>query len=82
MSLFSIILNTIFTLPFYNIFLASLYCRSDSKAGAELNCYSGIQILHLCVAAIGIVLLLFFNITITLLYFDLNPKSKFPFSGF
>lgn len=39
LSFFLILLNTILALPFYNIFLATLYCRSDSPAGADLDCY-------------------------------------------
>ncbi|CAK86810.1 unnamed protein product (macronuclear) [Paramecium tetraurelia] len=82
LSLLLIILNTILALPFYNIFLATIYCRSDSAAGADLGCYQGIHILHMIVAIIGIVLLIFFHFSTTLLYFDLNPKSKFPFNGY
>lgn len=72
LSLLLIILNTILALPFYNIFLATIYCRSDSAAGADLGCYAGIHILHMIVAIIGIVLLVFFHFSTTLLYFDLK----------
>ncbi|CAD8205602.1 unnamed protein product [Paramecium octaurelia] len=82
LSLLLIILNTVLALPFYNIFLATIYCRSDSAAGADIGCYEGIHILHMIAAIIGIVLLIFFHFSTTLLYFDLNPKSKFPFNGY
>jgi hypothetical protein len=37
-------------LPFYNIFIATIYCKSDVLSNVDITCYEGMHILHLVVA--------------------------------
>ena len=80
-SLYALLLNTIITIPFFNIFLATLYCQKDSPVHPNTSCYSGLYFLHIASAIIGMILMLIFCFMFTLLYIDLNPNSSIPFAS-
>ena len=79
--LYALLLNTVLTIPFFQIFLATIYCDSADQIHIDMVCYSGIYFLHLIVACIGILLLVAFTLLFTLLYIDLNPNSSIPFAA-
>ena len=79
--LYALLLNTVLTIPFFQIFLATIYCDPADEIHVDMVCYSGIYFLHLIVACIGILLLVAFTLLFTLLYIDLNPNSSIPFAA-
>jgi hypothetical protein len=81
LSLFALLLTSIATLPFYNIFISFIYCNSNNPASAAFTCYSGIYFLHLIIAVVGIILLTAYSLMFTMLYIDLNPSSAIPFAA-
>ena len=80
-STFGLLLNTIIIIPFFNIIIATLYCKSDSQITINLDCYSGIYFVHLVIGIFTAIFLIFFFLLFTLLYIDLNPSSTIPFAA-
>jgi len=74
-------LTTIAAIPSYNIFIAIIYCNTNSPISKEFDCYEGFYIVHLTIACIGCFILAFFSITFILIYIDLNPCSTIPFAA-
>ena len=68
-------MNTILTIPFFNILITTIYCSSDSMITQNMNCYQGIYFLHLSIAILGLILVFFLSWLFTILYIDLNPNS-------
>lgn len=81
LSFYGIILNTIGLIPFFNIFISTIYCTSSNETGLNLSCYSGIYFLHFILAIFGMILLLLFTLLFLRLYIDLNPNSSLPFAS-
>jgi len=71
-------MNTILTIPFFNILIATLYCREES---GNLTCYKGIYFFHLSIVIVSLVLVVFLSWSFCILYIDLNPNSKIPFAA-
>lgn len=78
---YGLLLNTIATIPFYNIYLATIYCKQDSPVTKEFTCNQGVYILHLLVSIFGIIFQLVLSLLFTTLYIDLNPSSNIPFAA-
>lgn len=81
LSSYGLLLNTIITIPFFNIFIAAIYCQDESQISKNLGCYSGIYFLHLAIALVGLLIQIVFSILFTVLYIDLNPNSQIPFAA-
>lgn len=88
-SLYGLLMNTIITVPFFNIFIATLYCNESAPFSQGLDCYQGIDFLHIAISIIGLILFLVFLLLFGLLYvelkyiFNLNksPNSSIPFAA-
>jgi len=81
LSIYGLLLNTVFVLPFFNIFIAALFCKSDDRIHGDLTCYQGVYFAHLVVAIIGLIILFFTAVLFNMLYIDLNPCSVIPFAA-
>ena len=81
LSLYGLLLNTILTIPFFQIFIATLYCNTNDDIHANMVCYSELYFLHLTIAILGMIFLISFTFIFTLLYIDLNPNSTIPFAA-
>lgn len=62
-SIFFVCLNSILSLPFFNIFVATLYCNDKAPFSQGFTCYEGLYFLHISISLIGL-LIYFFFITI------------------
>ena len=80
-SLYALLLNTILTIPFFEIFIGTIFCNSDDNIHANMVCYSGLYFLHLTIAIFGMIFLISFTLMFTLLYIDINPNSTIPFAA-
>jgi hypothetical protein len=80
-SLFAVLLTTVLTIPFIEIFTASFYCHEQDPVHGDLECYKGIYFLHLTVAIIGAILFLGLLLLFLPFYIELNPFSKLPFAS-
>ncbi|EAR83935.1 PAS domain S-box protein (macronuclear) [Tetrahymena thermophila SB210] len=80
LSIYGILINTIAFIPFFNIFIQTLYCSTSIQTGQNLNCYNGIYFVHFSLAVLGMILLLLFTVLFLRLYIDLNPCSTLPFA--
>lgn len=78
---YGLLLNNIAIIPFFNIYIAILYCKSESSVSQDFTCNAGIYILHIIVATFGLLILLILSLLFTMLYIDLNPSSPVPFSS-
>lgn len=81
LSTFAILLNTILTIPFFNIIIVSIYCKSGSPINKNVTCYSGIQFLHLTIGIISSIFMIFFSMLFITLFIDLNPSSNIPIAS-
>jgi hypothetical protein len=81
LSVYGLLLNTVFALPFYNIFIATLFCSTDDNIHGSLVCFEGAYFAHLVVAIVGLIILLFTSVLFNMLYIDLNPCSVIPFAS-
>lgn len=81
LSLFVLLLNTVLTIPFVDMFLVTIYCDDADFIGGERVCYSGIYWLHFTFSLFGLILLLIMLPLSNLLYIDLNPCSSTPFAA-
>jgi len=75
MSVYALLLTTILAIPFFNIFIAIIYCNSKSDIDQNITCYKGIYFLHFGAAILGLVIYLIFVFCFTFLYIDINPNS-------
>lgn len=75
MSIYALLLTTILAIPFFNIFIAIIFCSSKSDIDQHITCYKGIYFLHLGAAIVGLIIYLIFVFGFTFLYVDLNPNS-------
>eukprot|EP01016_Furgasonia_blochmanni_P007672 TRINITY_DN13074_c0_g1_i1.p1 TRINITY_DN13074_c0_g1~~TRINITY_DN13074_c0_g1_i1.p1 ORF type:complete len:387 (-),score=108.36 TRINITY_DN13074_c0_g1_i1:34-1131(-) len=80
LSLYTLLICTVATIPLFDIFLTTIYCKTNFVVDVS-QCYSGIYYLHFIIAIFGLLILLIFSITFTLLYVDLNPNSTIPFAA-
>ena len=80
-SFYGLLLTTITTIPFYNIFISIIYCNKESPISSGFECYTGLYYIHLSAAIIGCIILFVFSLVFTMLYIDLNPNSKIPFAA-
>ena len=76
-SLYGLLLNTVLTIPFFNIFIATIYCDNNSPFSQGLGCYTGIYFLHIAIALVGLVLFLIFLLMFGLLYVELKYTNMF-----
>ena len=81
LSTYGLLLNTIFALPFYNIFIAFIYCNSESGIHRNISCYQGLYYIHFICAILGIIFLVILTLFFTVLFIDLNPNGEIPFAG-
>jgi len=81
LSTYGLLLNTITTIPFFNIFISTLYCKDGDLIHQNILCYDGMYFLHMVIAIFGSIFLIFFAILFTILYIDLNPNSTIPFAA-
>ena len=81
LSLCGILVNTILTLPIFNVYISTIICKSESSINANTQCYSGAQIAHMVLAIIGLLIYFFFCILFNLFLIELNPFSKAPFAA-
>lgn len=77
---YGLLLNTIIAIPFYNIYIAVLYCKEDSSISQNFTCNQGIYILHIVISVFGLIFLVMLSMLFTNLYIDLNPNSTIPFA--
>ena len=80
-SLYALFTNTIITLPFFNILINAVYCNSSDPVHVNFECYSGLYLLHMAIAIIAFIILIFFSMLFNFLYVDLNPNSTIPFAS-
>lgn len=77
-SLFGMLITTVFVIPFFNIFVATFYCNDDDNVHGEMECYSGIYIVHFAMAVIGTMMFVAYLVIFTPFFTDLNPWSPLP----
>ena len=80
-SLYELLLNTIATIPLFNVFFATFECNSSDPIHDGTSCYQGIYFMHLTAGIIGLILILFFIFMSTLLYVEINPNPAIPFAA-
>lgn len=71
-SLYGLLLNTVVTIPFMNIFIATIYCNNNAPFSQGLGCYVGIDFLHIAIAVIGMILFIIYMLMFGLLYVELK----------
>ena len=81
LSLYAVLLQTILTIPFAEVFFAAFYCQNDDNIHGGTTCYSGIYFLYLAIGIIGFILFIGLQILYSLLYADINPASPIPFAS-
>ena len=81
LSTYGLLLNTIFSLPFYNIFIAVIYCNDESEIDKNITCYQGMYYIHFICAILGIIFLIILTLFFTILFIDLNPNGEIPFAA-
>jgi len=81
LSSYMLLLSTVFALPIFNVYLASLMCFDEDSIHTGLTCYQGIYFLHLVVGIIGFIIHFVMMILATSFYIDLNPWSNVPFAA-
>lgn len=80
-SLYAILINTILTLPFFDILLNTLYCTPSDLVHQNMSCYTGIYYLHLACGVVAFAIMLVFALLFNYLYTDLNPFSSIPYAS-
>jgi len=80
-SFFAILITTVLTIPFINIFIATFYCSQDDPIHGDMDCYSGLYLLHFVMAIIGTALLLVYLLMFLPFFIDINPWSALPFAS-
>lgn len=80
-SLYALVVNTIVTIPFFNVLINAVYCSSEDPVHKNIQCYSGLYFLHMSCAIIALIIMIFFSLLFNLLYVDLNPNSTIPFAA-
>ncbi|KAM3130308.1 hypothetical protein pb186bvf_017604 [Paramecium bursaria] len=80
-SLYGLLINTIFAVPFFNAFIVVIYCNQNASFSSGLSCYQGLHFLHLSLAIVGLILFMINLVLFGLLYCELNPSSQIPFAS-
>lgn len=81
LSLYAVLVQTILTIPFAEVFYTSFYCQDGDSIHGTTECYSGLYFLYLAIGIIGFILYLTLIILYSLLYADINPSSTIPFAS-
>ena len=80
-SIYALLLVTIATIPFYEIFFVTLCCRDGDHVHGSIVCYSGIYWVHLAIGILGLIILIIMTILLVLLFVDANPNSPVAFAA-
>lgn len=68
-------MSTVLLIPFLNVYVAMVICDPDSPINKNTECYGGIHMINLCIASIGLLILLLFVFLISFFFINLNPFS-------
>jgi len=81
LAIFSVLINTVLTIPLYTSFENVIFCNKNSPLNNGIDCYKGSNIINMLVAIIGIILLTTFSIIINQIMIEINPNSTISFAG-
>jgi hypothetical protein len=90
LSIYSVSIQTILTIPFLTVFYSAIYCNESSQLSGGFNCYESIYYLHFTIGVngarrntlttkiVGLILFICLLIFFTLFQVDVNPASSSP----
>lgn len=81
LSFYTLLMTNVLSLPFFNVFIFGFNCKANISAFANLECYSGLHILHMVFSGINLMIWLFFTVLFILFFSEYNPISNIPFAG-
>ena len=81
LSIMFLLFNTIFCLPFWEIILTPMICKSNSKYNDTYKCLGGDHIILLITGMLVGIKFIIISFISCRCYYEINPFSKIPFAG-
>jgi hypothetical protein len=81
LSFMVLLLITVLTIPFYQAFHSVLVCNTWNPVTKRISCFTSPHVIYFILAIIFSILFIPIGATFVVLFWDINPNSKIPFSG-
>lgn len=81
LSFYTLIMTNVLSLPFFDVFILNFNCQKGIPAFDDLDCYTGIHILHIIFSILNLLIWFFFTFLFVMFFNESNPLSNIPFAG-
>lgn len=81
LGLYCLLMTTVLTLPFFNIFIVAFRCNQSLSIFQDISCYQGFHFMHLVISGFGLFFWGLISMVLLMFFHETNPISKLPFSS-